>query len=546
MRKQYDDVVRFDDYRALFKNSAAKFGDKAAFKVKSPDGTIGEVSYKELLDRYYRLTSFFLSKGYGGKPIAVAGRNCKDWFIAYLAAATAGVVVPLDKELNPEDIFDFMNSAECSVICTDNRDFIPEGAESYSFEDIDSISGGDFPIDAEAVDAIDIPKDKTQILLFTSGTTGNSKGVCLSQWNVCSDVWYSCRMIRFWPTDTSLSILPLHHTYECNLEHLVLLSCGTTIAYADSLAKITRNLTEYQPTILVVVPALLAFMDKRIRKTLAKEAPKKYRPLFETLTLSEALAKVPFYIRWIIKKKVRASLGGKLRVFIVGAADLDVSLVEDFNAIDIMALQGYGLTECSPLVAGNGDMDWNKKSTGPAIPGVDIMIHDPNEEGIGEIYTRGDNVMLGYYNDPEATAKVFDDGWFRTGDLGYIDDEGFLYIKGRIKSVIVTENGKNIYPEELETRLGDFDEIAESLVLPDTSKGETVVKAKIFPNKDAIAEKLGHEPSAKEISKTVQTAVDTVNDRMPAYKAIKIVQILDEELEKTTTQKVKRHGKNME
>ena len=391
-----------------------------------------------------------------------------------------------------------------------------------------------------------IEKDETRIIIFTSGTTGNSKGVCLSQHNICSNIYSTVQMVKVNDFDSTLSILPLHHTYECTLNNVLFLTRGACITYCDGLTKVAKNIAEYQPSILVVVPALLKVLNKRIKSGIIKDCPSLYRKHFENLSLAEALQKCPFFIRKIICKKVKKTLGGKIRLFIVGAADLDTSLVEDFGALGIRTLQGYGLTECAPLLAGNNDFHLNKASTGPAIPDVELKIDNPNDEGVGEILARGDNIMLGYYNDPEATEAVFRDGWFCTGDLGCIDNEGDLYIKGRIKNVIVTENGKNIYPEELETRLSEYPEIGEALVFASEENGETFVKARIFPNLEYLKEKFGDKkPSDEEIKKAVQNAIKNVNSKIPNYKHIKIVEVLSSALEKTTTQKIKRFGKNV-
>ena len=324
-----------------------------------------------------------------------------------------------------------------------------------------------------------------------------------------------------------------------------MLSKGATICYCDGLTKIQKNLLEYQPTALIVVPALLKVLNKRIKKSIAADCPAKYKEYFEKESLAEALKKTPFIIRKIICSKVKKSLGGKIRMFIVGAAELDPSLVEDFGALGIRTLQGYGLTECAPLLTTNNDFHVNTESTGIAVPGVQLKIDNPNDEGVGEILAKGENIMLGYYNDPEATAEVFRDGWFCTGDLGYIDEKGDLFIKGRIKNVIVTENGKNIYPEELETRLSEYPEIGEVLVFGAKENGESYVKARVFPNLDYLKQKFGRQPSDEETEKAVKGAIKAVNKKIPGYKRIKTVEVLDNALEKTTTQKIKRFGKNV-
>lgn len=546
-------TARFENYREIVNHSYEKFPQRTAFQVKVPGGKYLYITYSQLWERYYKLCNIFLEMGLRGKRIAVIGKNSFEWSLSYLCAATVGCVVPLDKEIHTSDILSFVEAADCQAICYSDYfaktllGELPSHVRQLSFTDIYNASTPDEETFTEAVDSIEIPRDETQVLIFTSGTTGSAKGVCLSQYNVCSNIYSTVQVVKIHPTDVTLSILPLHHTYECTLNLLLLLSRGTKITYCGGLTKIQKNLEEYHPSILVVVPALLSVLDKRIRKAVAKSVPSRYSEYFETLPLADALKKLPFFMRTIVKNRVKATLGGKMRLFIVGAAELDTTLVRDFEALGIETLQGYGLTECAPLVAGNSDFNQNSESTGVVMPGNEMKLINVNDEGVGEIITRGDNVMLGYFNDPETTSKVLVDGWFHTGDLGYIDENGWLFIKGRIKNVIVTTNGKNIYPEELENRLMDHPEVKECIVIGvRDSDGKPEVKAKILPNEDVIAEELGHEPDREEREKAVRDAVDSVNDEMPAYKRIKIVQVLDQELEKTTTAKIMRYGSNIE
>lgn len=546
-------TARFENYREIVNSSYEKFPQRTAFQVKAPGGKYLNITYTQLWERYYKLCNTFLEMGLRGKRIAVIGKNSFEWSLSYLCASTVGCVVPLDKEIHTSDILSFVEAADCQAICYSDYfaktllGELPSHVRQLSFTDIYNASTPDEETFTEAVDSIEIPRDETQVLIFTSGTTGSAKGVCLSQHNVCSNIYSTVQVVKIHPTDVTLSILPLHHTYECTLNLLLLLSRGTKITYCGGLTKIQKNLEEYHPSILVVVPALLSVLDKRIRKAVAKSVPSRYSEYFETLPLADALKKLPFFMRAIVKNRVKATLGGKMRLFIVGAAELDTTLVRDFEALGIETLQGYGLTECAPLVAGNSDFNQNSESTGVVMPGNEMKLINVNDEGVGEIITRGDNVMLGYFNDPETTSKVLVDGWFHTGDLGYIDENGWLFIKGRIKNVIVTTNGKNIYPEELENRLMDHPEVKECIVIGiRDSDGKPEVKAKILPNEDVIAEELGHEPDLEEREKAVRDAVDSVNDEMPAYKRIKIVQVLDQELEKTTTAKIMRYGSNIE
>ena len=548
-KNSYYSEKRFRDFRELIDNSAATYGKKSAFELKEPDGSFRFISYEELRNRYYRLCNLFLAADLGGKRIAVSGSNSFSWVLSYLCAATVGVAVPIDKELHPDDLADFLSVAECAAICADSKRL--QGLREndrlsilhYDFDEIFALSArGD--ASTESVWQRAIAPDAMQVLLFTSGTTGSSKGVCLSQYNILSDIYSTVQAVKITEDDKTLSILPLHHTYECTLNCLLLLSKGSCICYCGGLTRIQKDMQLYSPTVLVVVPALLSLLSRRLKKLVAAELPEKHKPLFEKNSFGAAMEKLPLILRKLVRGKVRKAMGGRLRLFIVGAAALDTELVKDFEALGIRTLQGYGLTECAPLVAGNSDFYLNPDSTGIAMPDIEVQIFEPNDEGVGEIITRGDNIMLGYYRDPEATEAVLVDGWFQTGDLGRMDEDGALYITGRLKNVIVTSNGKNIYPEELENRLSAHEEIAEVLVLPDNSTGEESIKAKILPNLEYIGQRLGHLPSKEDIAEAIQNAIAEVNKLIPQYKHIKVVEILSNALEKTTTQKIKRFGAN--
>lgn len=545
---------RFANYREIVNYAADTYKDKAAFQIRDKaQGGYRFISYEEVRDYYYALCAAFIEKGYKGKRIAIMGKNSCEWSLCYLAASTVGCVVPIDKEVSAEDASEFMESAECVAMISDKKLSAAVSAVGYKADYYDFSFVWDRVLNVsdsikEEIDAIELPKDKCQILIFTSGTTGNSKGVCLSQHAVCSNIYSTVQAVKITPKDRTLSLLPLHHTYECTLDFLLVFSKGCLITYCDGLTKVKKNLVEYKPTILVVVPAVLKMLSKQIKKGVAASCPKKYTKLFEEHTLGYAMAHTMFPIRWAIKKSVREQLGGEMRLFIVGAAAVEPYLIEDFDALGIETLQGYGLTECAPLVAGNCDFYMNVNSAGKVMPGNEMKIDNPNAEGVGEILTRGDNLMLGYFNNPEATEAVFKDGWFKTGDLGYIDKDGWLYIRGRSKNVIVTPNGKNIYPEELEERLGNCPEISEVIVVAGEDKnGETSVKAKIVANLEELKAKFADLDinDADAVKAKIKAVVDDINDKIPAYKKIRIVEVV-KELEKTTTAKIKRYGKNVE
>ena len=303
-------------------------------------------------------------------------------------------------------------------------------------------------------------------------------------------------------------------------------------------------MAEFHPSVILCVPLLLEKMHKTIVKSMNKSLPEKYRKTDNQNPYND----LPAILKKIVRTKVKNTLGGRLRVFIVGAASVNPNIVADFRNLKLNTLQGYGLTECSPLVAGNTDFFQRDDSAGLPIPNVEYKIDSPNSEGIGEILVKGPNVMLGYYKNDEETKKAIQDGWFHTGDLGRVDKNGYLYITGRCKSVIVTKNGKNIYPEEVEYYLNDNPLVSESLVLGihKEDDDETYINAQIYPNIEAIAEYLKSSvPTKSEIKKVISDVVSSVNKKLPNYKHIKGVIIRDKEFEKTTTQKVKRYGNNV-
>ena len=545
------------DFRELVYESEKDFAALPAFVLRERT-----ITYSDFANDYRALCTSLLSRGYADKRIAIIGANSYNWILAYLASATVGVAVPIDKELDPSDMVGFMNDAECFAVFADSailakleldgsveKFSIAESKKcDISFEKIESaVSEGAqaYKNGSRDIDTMEINAEEMSILIFTSGTTGNSKGVCLSQKNICANINQTATMVKVDPELHSLSVLPLHHTYETTLGHLLLLSGGSCISYADGLRQVAKNINEYQPSVLIVVPLLLEFILKRIDASIRESLPKFLLPE-EGATLKQMLKKLPAPLRYIVKRKVKKSLGGKLRLLIVGAAPIKPETIESFCELGITTYQGYGLTETAPLLAGNNDFFMNPAAVGLPIHGVEIKIENPNDEGVGEVIARGDNVMLGYYNDPEETERVMRGGYFHTGDLGRFDEDGFLYITGRCKNVIVAQNGKNIYPEELENRLTEEAFVEEALVLgvPNTKGGEAV-KAKIFPCTDKIKELYGKLPSEEDIKKEIAAIVAKINEKLPTYKKIIITEIVWEAFEKTTTKKIKRFGKNV-
>lgn len=565
LKEKYHKCEEVTNFKEMLYRSSEIFKTRTAFKLKDEEGNIYNKTYEELKNDVLALGTSLIEKGFLNKRIAVIGKNSYKWAISYLASSIVGVVVPIDKELHSDDVINFMNVSNSECILGDNKnlkqilekiDKLENKKTIFVSFDSNKKENGFLPIEEEIengkkliedgntkFDEITVNPDEMRILLFTSGTTGNAKGVCLSQRNVCSNILSTYGIVKVKRSDLFFSVLPLHHTYECTLGFLLPLYSGASICYCDGLRYISKNMLEYHPSVILCVPLLLENMYKKIMKSMKDSLPEKY-----TKDTDNPIDKLPFFIKKIVKNKVKNTLGGRLRVFIVGAAAVNPEIADTFDKLGLNSLQGYGLTECAPLVAGNTDFFKRNDSAGLPIPNVEYKIDNPNDEGVGEIIVKGPNVMLGYYNMPEETEKVLKDGWFYTGDLGKIDENGFLYITGRCKSVIVTKNGKNIYPEELESYLNDNPLISESLVLgvQKENDDETYVNAQIFPNIEAITEYLkGTVPTKEEIKKIMNDVVASVNSKIPNYKHIKNIVIRDKEFEKTTTQKIKRYGDNI-
>lgn len=568
LRKKYHKCEEVTNLKDMLYRSATIYKTRTAFKLKDKNGKIYSKTYEDVKNDVIALGTSLIEKGLLNKRIAVIGKNSYKWAISYLASTIVGIVVPIDKELHSDDVINFMNVSNAKCILGDDKNLkqIVENIDKLENKDTifinydrkkqddnflafeQELENGKILVEEgnRIFEKITINPDELRILLFTSGTTGNAKGVCLSQRNICSNILSIFGIVKVKRNDLFFSVLPLHHTYECTIGLLLPLYSGASVCYCDGLRYITSNMMEYHPSVILCVPLLLEKMYQKIMKNIKKSLPIKYT---EKLKDNETIIdKLPFFLKLIVKNKVKNTLGGRLRVFIVGAAAVNPEIADTFDKLGLNSLQGYGLTECAPLVAGNTDFFKRNDSAGLPIPNVEYKIDNPNSEGVGEIIVRGPNVMLGYYNMPEETEKVLKDGWFHTGDLGKIDTEGFLYITGRCKSVIVTKNGKNIYPEEIEAYLNDSPLISESLVLgvQKENDDETYVNAQIFPNMEAITEQLkGTVPTKEEIKKIISDVVSNVNSKIPNYKHIKNFVIRDKEFEKTTTQKIKRYGDNM-
>jgi long-chain acyl-CoA synthetase len=377
-------------------------------------------------------------------------------------------------------------------------------------------------------------------MLFTSGTTDTAKAVMLSHRNICQNLMSMCSMLYIDENDVFLSVLPIHHTYECTCGFLCQIYRGSAIAYCEGLRHIVKNLKESKCTVMLGVSLIFESMYRQIMNQAIKQKGK--GAIKFAIGLGNALKKIKIDIRQKLFKQIHQALGGYLRLFISGAAGIDPEIATGFREIGMKLVQGYGLTECSPIVALNRDVNYKDDAAGLPLPKLQVEIDNPDEERIGEIKCKGDSVMLGYYENPEATAEVIKDGWFYTGDLGFIDKDGFVHITGRKKNVIITGNGKNVFPEEIETLLNRSLYIKESLVYgKGETDGDTVICARIVPDHEKIDEDVKNNIApGTNVEEIINNEVKKVNQQLVTYKYIKNITLQDEEFIKTTTKKIKR------
>ena len=404
LKKKYHKTEEVTNFKDILYRSGDIYRSRTAFKLKDENGNIKIISYEDFKNDVIYLGTSLIESGFLGKRIAVIGKNSYKWCVSYLAASIVGIVVPIDKELHSDDVINFMNVSQTVCILGDNKnlntilDNLPkvENPDTYfiSFED----KFNDFLNDGKKLylagftdfDNIKVDPDELRILLFTSGTTGSAKGVCLSQRNICSNILSTYGIVKVKRSDLFFSVLPLHHTYECTLGFLLPIYSGASICHCEGLRYIAKNMQEYHPSVILCVPLLLEKLHKTIVKNMNKSLPEKYRKQNDDNPYNS----LPFFMKKIVKTKVKNTLGGRLRVFIVGAASCNPNIISDFRDLSLNTLQGYGLTECSPLVAGNTDFFQKDDSVGLPIPNVEYKIDNPNSEGIGEIIVKGPNVML--------------------------------------------------------------------------------------------------------------------------------------------------------
>lgn len=554
------------DLKEMVDTSASLYAQRAAYLTKEVlGGEYKPIYYPQLKEDVDALGTQFLRMGLKNQKIAVIGENSYPWVVTYFAATNGtGVIVPLDRELPVNEIRNLLIRAEVSAIVYSRK---LEGEVLEAIRDLpgiryvinmtaandeagrlsmsrliaqgkEALRGGDRSfVDAE------IDPDAMCSLLFTSGTTGLAKGVMLSHRNLTSNVYNMSQYVSIPPNYIGLSVLPMHHTYEMTCHILTGVYQGLTIAFCEGLKYIAKNMAEAKATVMLAVPLVFESMHKKIFKQ--AETKKKDKKMRKAIQISRKLKlyNQPSATRKIFKD-IHEVTGGHVKLFIAGGASINPAVIEDFEAMGFPMIQGYGMTECAPIIAVNKDRYSKAAAAGLPLPGTEIQIIDQDENGIGEIVCRSESVMLGYYQDPEETARVLRNGWLHTGDYGRFDSDGFLYISGRKKNVIVTKNGKNIFPEEVEYYLTGSPYIEEVLVhgVEDERTGDIVVKAEIYPNYELIQEELG-PMTQEEIQRFLKIQIDEINEQMPLYKRVKRFNLRKTEFEKTTTRKIKRFTK---
>lgn len=546
--------IEITDLKDMLKKSGEKYGEKIAYKIRQENG-YKEITHNEVRKMVDGLGTKLIDMGLKDKRIAVIGENRYEWEIAYLSIVCGtGTVVPLDKSLPENELESLIERSKAeAIICSPKYVEILKKTKLKYIISMDLENDNDGIISqkrliSEGIQLVKsgntsfinakIDNEKMSIMLFTSGTTSISKAVALSHKNICSNLMDISSILDVNSSDVFLSFLPLHHVFECTVGFLFSLYVGAETVFCDGIRHIPENLAEYKVSVMASVPAIYERLFKIIKKHLEKQG--KVEQILED---EEKYKDSSMEKKKEVFKEIHDLLGGNIKLFISGAASLDPSIEEKFRRLGFNMVQGYGLTETSPVVA-IGNKKYHKTgSIGKCVPSDEVKLLDVNKDGIGELAVKGPNVMLEYYENKEATEKVLKNGWFQTGDLARIDEEGYIFICGRKKSVIVLKNGKNIFPEEMETLINKEDGVEESFIFgKPISKDPNDIKifVKIVYNKESFEGK-----TETEIKEYFNEKIKSINKTMPHYKAIRGIIISDKPLIKTTTNKIKRE-KNLE
>jgi long-chain acyl-CoA synthetase len=557
------EVPHLDSFQDLVRGSATRHAEKLALEDLN-EAPLRKVTYRELYENVVAFGQALRRLGLEPRDhVAVIGENRVQWVVAYLAAATFNfVVVPIDKGLKENEIVTILHASDAKAVV------FSEGLRNAVLTLAPTVKALRFFIDmdlperngkvhsmmqlirSESPDRSRDPfpavnPEEVAVIVFTSGSMGRAKGVMLSQRNITSNLMAMLSMVELLPEDRFLSVLPIHHTYECTCGQLCPLTVGASVHYARSLKTVLEDLQRTHATILLGVPLLYekmynrivaAIQDKRIASLLIK-------PMSGIATLAEALGAKG--LRKSLFHAIHEKFGGALRILVVGAASPRPEVGQGMRSLGFTFIQGYGLTETSPIVALNRLRKFKDDAAGIPLPGLEVHIVEPDDEGRGEIVVRGPSVMLGYYKNEEATKQVLKDGWFATGDYGHFDNDGFLHISGRKKNVIVAANGKNVFPEELEDQVNAIPFVLESAVYGAKGpNGDEEICVMVVPNAETFlehSERTGTPVTKEWIEDVVNQEIRALNRKLPLYKQIRRVRIKESEFEKTTSMKIKRY-----
>ena len=543
----------FENIKQIVYDVVKKYPNNKAFIVKNKENdkvTYRNICFTELLEEVNNFGAGLYKLGLKDKKIAIISKNRYEWALSYISILLGNMIaVPLDKGLTEIEIENSIERSNPDAIIFDNRisEHILKMKENINVKQYICMDKNENFISIEEIiklgkearekgfkefDEAQIDSDKLSVLCFTSGTSAKSKIVMLSQKNIASDIVAMHATEDFRSTDVNLAFLPLHHTFG-STGILYLLSYGAATAFPDGLRYISQNLKEYQVSVFIGVPLLIEAMYKKIMKEVENQGKTKI------VNIAKKVTNIAPFTKRKVFKSIIDQLGGKLRLIISGAAGLDKDVWKAFNEMGIKIIQGYGLTEASPVVAAENFKYGKQGSIGFPLKGVKVKIFDKNELGIGELAVQGPNVMLGYFDDEEANKEIFRDGWLLTGDLAYIDKEGFIFITGRKKNVIVLKNGKNVYPEEIETLINKIPLVKESMVFGMPKEDDVIVSVKVQYDEEYVKENYPNE-SQKELEKILWEKIKDINHTMPTYKYIKNLILTKEEFIKTTTAKIKR------
>ncbi len=558
MEKMVYNIRDILTFRDLIGGSAELYGDLCAFTFREGDG-VRQITYGEAYSDVRAFAAYLNSLGLNGKKVGVMGKNGYAWALTYLAVTCGvGVIVPIDRELKAEELRHVVEHSELSAIV-----YLPDVSDKVEnlpgdFLRLSTASMGEYIAAGETLRAMGdtsyeqhhVDPHEMSILLYTSGTTGLAKGVMLSQYNICSNIMNVLRRISVGPSDRLLSILPLHHTYECMAGFLAPIYAGASVAYNDSLRRLTEDFKLFSPTVLVAVPLVLETLRNNIIKRYGKIKGGNALLAVQRRVSDAARVLHPDAGRKIFST-VSDAFGGRLTRILSGAALLPEHVHRDMERFGFKVYIGYGLTETSPVCIMHNDFYRSPDDIGYPIVGGQAKLVDPDENGVGELAYRGANVMLGYYKNPEETEKVLRDGWFHTGDLARVKENGAYQITGRKKSMIVTQNGKKIFPEELEFYLAQSDVVAECMVYGEEGEHDVVVTAAVYPNYPVIEESLagegihpGDDNYDSRVREIITKAVKEVNEKLPSFRRIMKIYIRKTEFVKTTTRKIKRTDEN--